>query len=195
MNLFLWTVFLPEGYENGIIQRFLTGDYMAWGSISLFAGFLENENSLETLIVIFEKFHKRVFSDWIWIISKFPFWRRILDIYGQQLLRSGTPIPPCAGDRLTSSLSSSGRDSARPNDEGRKEVWITSSMGSTYSSKDSMVPVRKLLMSCVAWCYWVSPFKACGDQLPIIIFGVWDVTVFVCHDKYTSFCFIHRVNL
>ena len=28
---------------------------MAWGSISLFAGFLEKENSLETLIVIFEK--------------------------------------------------------------------------------------------------------------------------------------------
>ena len=27
---------------------------MAWGSISLFAGFLEKENSLRTLIVIFE---------------------------------------------------------------------------------------------------------------------------------------------
>ena len=27
---------------------------MAWGSISLFGGFLENENSLETLVVIFE---------------------------------------------------------------------------------------------------------------------------------------------
>ena len=32
-------------------------------------------------------------------------------------LRSGIPIPPCAGDRLTSSLSSSGRGSARPNNE------------------------------------------------------------------------------
>ena len=31
-----------------------TGDYMAWGSISLFGGFLENENSLETLNVISE---------------------------------------------------------------------------------------------------------------------------------------------
>ena len=31
-----------------------TGDYMAWGSISFFGGFLENENSLETMIVIFE---------------------------------------------------------------------------------------------------------------------------------------------
>ena len=31
---------------------------------------------------------------------------------------------------------------------------------------------------------WVSPFKECGDQLLIIIFGVWDVTVFVGHDKY-----------
>ena len=41
-------------FENGIIQRFWTGDYMARGSISLFAGFLEKENSLEALIVIFE---------------------------------------------------------------------------------------------------------------------------------------------
>ena len=32
-------------------KRFWTGDYMTWGSISLFGGFLENENSLETLIV------------------------------------------------------------------------------------------------------------------------------------------------
>ena len=54
MNLFPWTVFLPDGFENGIIQRFLTGDYMTWGSISLLAGFLEKENCLETLIVIFE---------------------------------------------------------------------------------------------------------------------------------------------
>ena len=47
--------YLPAKHENGIIQTFLTGDYMVWGSISLFAGFLEKENSLETLIVIFEK--------------------------------------------------------------------------------------------------------------------------------------------
>ena len=52
---------------------------MAWGSISLFAGFLEKENSLETLIVIFEKVSPKGFSDWIWRISKFPFWRQILD--------------------------------------------------------------------------------------------------------------------
>ena len=34
---------------------------MAWGNISLFAGFLEKENSLETLIVIFEKFSPKGF--------------------------------------------------------------------------------------------------------------------------------------
>ena len=28
------------------------------------------------------------FSDWIWRISKFPFWRQILDIYRQPLLNS-----------------------------------------------------------------------------------------------------------
>ena len=57
MNLFPSIVFFPEGFENGVIQRFLTGDYMAWGSISLFAGFLEKKNSLETLIVIIEMFN------------------------------------------------------------------------------------------------------------------------------------------
>ena len=34
---------------------------MAWGSISLFAGFLEKENSLETLIVVFENVSPKVF--------------------------------------------------------------------------------------------------------------------------------------
>ena len=38
-------IFLPNSVVTG----------MPWGSISLFAGFLEKENSLETLIVIFEK--------------------------------------------------------------------------------------------------------------------------------------------
>ena len=67
MNLFPWTVFLSKGFENGINQRFLTGDYMAWGSISLFAGFLEEENSLETLIVIFEKVSSKGF---LWLNMK-----------------------------------------------------------------------------------------------------------------------------
>ena len=60
-------MFPPEGFENGIIPGFLTGDYMAWGSISLFAGFLEEENSLETLIVIFEKVSSKGF---LWLNMK-----------------------------------------------------------------------------------------------------------------------------
>jgi len=59
---------------------------MAWGSISLFGGFLENENSLETQIVIFENVSPKG-SFWLKMsISKFQFWRRILDIYRQPLL-------------------------------------------------------------------------------------------------------------
>ena len=42
-----------RGLWKWIIQRFQTGDYMAWGSISLFACFLEKKN-LWKLIVIFE---------------------------------------------------------------------------------------------------------------------------------------------
>ena len=60
---------------------------MAWGSISLFAGFLEKENSLETLIVIFENASPKGF---FWLnmkISKFQFWRKILGIYRRPLLK------------------------------------------------------------------------------------------------------------
>ena len=45
-------------------------------------------------------FHQRVFSDWLWRISKFPFWRQILDIYRQPLL-NGHPtrfsVAHCSG--------------------------------------------------------------------------------------------------
>ena len=61
MNWFPWTVFLPAGFENGIVLRFLIGDYMAWGSVVFFAGFLEKENCLETVIVIFENFSSQGF--------------------------------------------------------------------------------------------------------------------------------------
>ena len=37
--------------------------------------------------VISKMFHQRVLSDWKWSISKFQFWRRILDIYRQPLLK------------------------------------------------------------------------------------------------------------
>ena len=59
---------------------------MAWGSISLFVGFLKKENCLETLIVIFENVSPKGF---FWLNMKnfeFPFWRPILDIYRQPLL-------------------------------------------------------------------------------------------------------------
>ena len=60
---------------------------MAWGSISVFAGFLKKENSLENLIVIFENVSPKGYSDWIWRPSKFLFWRQILDIYRQPLFK------------------------------------------------------------------------------------------------------------
>ena len=52
MKLFPQTAFLPEGCENRIIQRRLYG--VDERSISLFASFLEKENGLETLSLIFE---------------------------------------------------------------------------------------------------------------------------------------------
>ena len=54
---------------------------MEWGSISLFAGFLEKENSLGTLIVIFENVSPKGF---FWLNMKnfeISIWRQVLDIY------------------------------------------------------------------------------------------------------------------
>ena len=87
MNLFPWNVFLPEGFENGIIPGFVTGDYMEWDSISLFAGFLEKEILWKLWLWFSKKFYQRVFCDWIWRILKFRFWRQILDIYRRPLLK------------------------------------------------------------------------------------------------------------
>ena len=66
----------------------------------LFGGFLENENSLETLIVIFENVSPKGSSDWKWSISKFQFWRRIHDIYRQQLLTERETIQANNFDRV-----------------------------------------------------------------------------------------------
>ena len=53
-------IFLPNSTLTGMsyLYRFWTGDYMVWGSISFVAGFPKKENSLETLIVIFQNFTK-----------------------------------------------------------------------------------------------------------------------------------------
>ena len=50
-----------------------------------FCRFSQKRKFLETLILIFENVSPRGFSDWIWRISKLPFWRQILDIYRQPL--------------------------------------------------------------------------------------------------------------
>ena len=56
---------------------------MACGSISLFAVSSKKKILWKLWLWFSKKFHLRVFSDWI---SKFPFWRQILDIYRQPLL-------------------------------------------------------------------------------------------------------------
>ena len=54
MNLFPLIAFLPKGFENGIIQKVLDRRLYGVGQHFTFCRFLENENSLETLNVIFE---------------------------------------------------------------------------------------------------------------------------------------------
>ena len=105
MNLFPWTVFLPEGFENGIIQRCLTGDYIPWGSIFIFCRFSRKRKLFGNFDCDFRKsFTKGFFSDGIRRILKFPFWRQILDIYRQPLLKSKNEIIIRWSFNLTRSL-------------------------------------------------------------------------------------------
>ena len=66
-------------YNSKVLDRRLYG---VWQHFP-FCGFLEKENSLETLIVIFEKVSLKGF---FWLNFEIPFWRQILDIYRQPLL-------------------------------------------------------------------------------------------------------------
>ena len=71
---------------------------MTWGSISLFGGFLEKGNPLETLIVIFDNVLPKGFPDRKWSISKFVFWRQIL--YIRDLSHQANRKPQTAVSRL-----------------------------------------------------------------------------------------------
>ena len=64
MNLFSWTVFLPEGFENGIIQRF-NRPATIWREAAFhFWPVFPKKKILWKLWLWFSKmFHQRVFSD------------------------------------------------------------------------------------------------------------------------------------
>ena len=66
---------------------------MAWGSISLFAGFLEKENSLETLIVIFENVSPKGF-----------FWLNMKDFEISVLTANSRYLPTAALNLLPPQL-------------------------------------------------------------------------------------------
>ena len=72
---------LWKWYNSKVLDRRLYGV----GQHFTFCRFSQKRKFLETLILIFENVSPRGFSDWIWRISKLPFWRQILDIYRQPL--------------------------------------------------------------------------------------------------------------
>ena len=73
---------LWKWYNSNVLDRRLYGV----GQHFTFCWFLEKENSLETLIVIFENVSTRGFSLTEYEGFEIPFWRQILDIYRQPLL-------------------------------------------------------------------------------------------------------------
>ena len=87
MNLFPWTVFLPEDIENGLIQRFWPATIWRGGAFHFLPVFSKKKILWKLWLWFSKMFHQRDFSDWIWRISKFPFWRQILDIYRQPVLK------------------------------------------------------------------------------------------------------------
>ena len=84
----LWKWYNSKGFGPATIWR---------GAAFHFLAVFSKMKILWKLWLWFSKmFHQRVLSDWKWSISKFQFWRRILDFYRQPLLncylRSPMPI-------------------------------------------------------------------------------------------------------
>ena len=72
----LWKWYNSKGFGPATIWR---------GAAFHFLAVFSKMKILWKLWLWFSKmFHQRVLSDWKWSISKFQFWRRILDIYRQQ---------------------------------------------------------------------------------------------------------------
>ena len=59
---------------------------MTWGSIHFLAVFTKKKSFVNFDGDFPKMFHQRFFPDWKWSISKFQFWRQILDIYLRPLL-------------------------------------------------------------------------------------------------------------
>ena len=75
----LWKVLKFQGFRPATIWR---------GAAFHFLAVFSKKEILWKLWLWFSKmFHQRVFPDWKWSISKFQFWRQILDIYRQPLLK------------------------------------------------------------------------------------------------------------
>ena len=78
----LWKWYNSKGFGPATIWR---------GAAFHFLAVFSKMKILWKLWLWFSKvFHQRVLSDWKWSISKFQFWRRILDIYRQPLLKIKT---------------------------------------------------------------------------------------------------------
>ena len=74
----LWKWYNSKGFGPATIWR---------GAAFHFLAVFSKMKILWKLWLSFSKmFHQRVFPDWKWSISKFQFWRQILDIYRQRLL-------------------------------------------------------------------------------------------------------------
>ena len=78
----LWKWYNSKGFGPATIWR---------GAAFHFLAVFSKMKILWKLWLWFSKmFHQRVLSDWKWSVSKFQFWRRILDIYRQPLIKIKT---------------------------------------------------------------------------------------------------------
>ena len=83
----LWKWYNSKGFGRATIWR---------GAAFHFLAVFSKMKILWKLWLWFSKmFHQRVLSDWKWSISKFQFWRRILDIYRQPLSSYQTVASRC----------------------------------------------------------------------------------------------------
>ena len=88
----LWKWYNSKGFGRATIWR---------GAAFHFLAVFSKMKILWKLWLWFSKmFHQRVLSDWKWSISRFQFWRRIHDIYRQQLLTERETIQANNFDRV-----------------------------------------------------------------------------------------------
>jgi len=83
---FLQQPFFPRALKMGKFKGFRPATIWRGAAFHFLAVFSKKKILCKLWWWFSKMFHQRVFPDWKWSISKFQFWRQVLDIYRRPLL-------------------------------------------------------------------------------------------------------------